>query len=539
MKINASRFVKGTFLLTASGFAVRLLGFIYKVYLSNTIGAEGMGLLQLIAPVFTVVVTAISAGVSNAVSGMVAADIAGNCGRNCSRIALCSSVLSAFMGIAASVALFFGAECISKYIFCDERTMLSFMVMIPSIPFICVSAALKGYFFGRQNMTPASVAQIIEQVIRISIIVAFIARFAQTRLDVACALASGGLVAGEVFNLLTVSVFYAFSAKKKKKRRKDFDANKSRRKLTSEIVKNSAPVSAGKLLTSVLTAIETVIIPIALVRGGLDKSAGLAALGRISGMALPLMMFPGIITAAMSTSLIPAISGAEAVGRLKERDMKIEKSIRFSIIMGFAVFGVFYGFAPQIASITYPNAGIAEILRKMSCICIFLYPMQTLAGIMNGLAMQKRSLINSAIGYTLRIAITWLCVPGCGVDGYIAAVVTGDGIVCLLDMIFVLSRSSMMLSLFKWSMWPALSAAAAVAASKLCTPVLNVDGKFHIITVILLGAVFGMTLLIASWNTAGLFFGDILKNIRGATVNFGKGYGKSEKENRHKKVDIT
>ena len=49
MKKNKT-FISGAVILMLSGLVVRMVGFVYRVYLSNLIGAEGMGLFQLVVP---------------------------------------------------------------------------------------------------------------------------------------------------------------------------------------------------------------------------------------------------------------------------------------------------------------------------------------------------------------------------------------------------------------------------------------------------------------------------------------------------------
>ncbi len=65
----------GTLLLTAAGILSRFIGFFYKIFLSRTIGAEGLGIYQLIFPVMALCFSLTSAGIQTSVSRFVSSEI--------------------------------------------------------------------------------------------------------------------------------------------------------------------------------------------------------------------------------------------------------------------------------------------------------------------------------------------------------------------------------------------------------------------------------------------------------------------------------
>ena len=71
MKINTKSMLYGTIILSMANFIVRLLGFVYRVFLSRTIGSQGMGLVQLVYPVFYIGIALTTTGIPIAVSRLI------------------------------------------------------------------------------------------------------------------------------------------------------------------------------------------------------------------------------------------------------------------------------------------------------------------------------------------------------------------------------------------------------------------------------------------------------------------------------------
>jgi stage V sporulation protein B len=113
-------FVSGVIILMLAGFAVKICGFIYRIYLSNLIGSEGMGLFQLIAPVYSLIILTLTSGISIAVSRMVAGELAQKHIVNLRRITYCALVMVLFGGLIISVLFFLNLDFIANVILKDR-----------------------------------------------------------------------------------------------------------------------------------------------------------------------------------------------------------------------------------------------------------------------------------------------------------------------------------------------------------------------------------------------------------------------------------
>lgn len=208
-------FVGSAIVLMLAGFIVKILGFVYRIYLSNLIGAEGMGLFQLISPIYSLIILTLTSGISIAVSKMVAEEMAKNHSVNLRRITSCALFIVISSGIVVSVLLYLFIDPIVNVILKDSRTYYSMLLLIPCIPVVAAASALKGYFYGIQEVVPTAFSQIAEQVVRITLVITMAGYFLNIGLEYACALATIGMAAGEIANLLVLLVVYKLKKTRK------------------------------------------------------------------------------------------------------------------------------------------------------------------------------------------------------------------------------------------------------------------------------------------------------------------------------------
>lgn len=448
-------FVSGAIILMMSGFIVRILGFIYRIYLSNLIGAEGMGLFQLIFPVYSLVILTLTSGISIAVSKMVAEEHAKNHIINLRRITFCAAGMVISAGIAVSVFMFLYIDFISNIILKDSRTYYSLMFLIPTIPIIAAASALKGYFYGIQEVIPTALSQIAEQIVRIGLVMAMAGYFADAGLEYACALATIGMALGEIGNLAVLFIVYRMKKKKDQTTKSKFGFIR-KRFIIKELLKTSLPVSFNRFITSIMSAIEAILIPRRFVAGGMEYQHSMEEFGKLTGMAMPLIFFPSLVTSSLATTLVPAISEAASLKNFRTVNYRISKSIQFTFILGFIFTAIFLRFPNEIGNLVYKKEKIGEIFYLLSFTSIFLYLQQTLLGTLNGLGKQGISLRNSIIGYVIRISFVYFCIPLYGTKGYVCGLVISSACVCGLNLHTVVKTTGMTLDIRNWIFKPGL-----------------------------------------------------------------------------------
>ena len=118
--MNLSRMIKnplviGTLFLTISGALSRIIGFFYRIFLSQTIGAEGIGIYQLVTPAFVICFSIAAAGIQSAISRFVAAAYAKPNEREAKLFLLCGCTLSLFISVFLATVLYCNAGFISDF----------------------------------------------------------------------------------------------------------------------------------------------------------------------------------------------------------------------------------------------------------------------------------------------------------------------------------------------------------------------------------------------------------------------------------------
>lgn len=447
-------FITGAIILMIAGFITRIIGFVYRIYLSNLIGAEGMGVYQLIVPIYSLIILTLTSGVSIAVSKMVAEEAAKGNYINIKRISKVGLAGVLVVSAVVSLFLYMNIDFIVNFVLKDRRTYSAVMVMIPCIPFIVAASAYKGYFYGIQEVTPTAISQIVEQLVKMGILMALAAHFMEAGLEYACALATVGMALGEMSNLFILALYYRF---KKYPHIKPVSEKGLMRKrnLIRAITGSAAPISFNRFITSTMGAIEVILIPQRLLAGGLNHIQSMEEYGKLAGMAMPLLMFPALVTASLATTLVPAISESISLNNFSRANYRISKSIQITMVVGFVFMALFACYSGRIADIIYPGQEVGHTLFLLSFTCIFIYLSQILTGIMNGLGKQGLLLTNSVVGSAIRIACVFFLIPKFGIPSYIVGIIASSLIVCILNFITIIRNTGMALDFRHWLVRPA------------------------------------------------------------------------------------
>ena len=511
-------FLGGAAILVAAGLITRLLGFVYRIYLSNIIGAEGMGLIGLVGPVYSLIVLTLTSGVSIAVSRLTAEERAKGNECNTGRITRVAIMVVGLGGVIASLVMLLAGHLISDVILKDPRTYLSLLALVPCVPIVACEGAIKGYFYGVQKVAPPAVANVLEQVVRIGLVILVLPQILNAADSViagsswgvlasACALVTVAGAIGEIVNLTVLYVIYVIDRKKSER----CGTLLRRREIGGKILRISVPISVNRLLTSVIGAVEAILIPRRLLVSGLDYQESLSQLGRLSGMASPLIYFPTVITSAIATTLVPAISEAVSLKNYHLANSRISRSIQISTVLGFVFMIVFMCFPNEIGNFLYEKEHIGAILYQLSFTCVFVYLQQTFTGILNGFDKQKEALRSSVIGDLVRIGFVWFAVPVYGVKGYVYGMIVSCIIVCVMNFTVIMKTTGMSVDFRNWIIKPGLVSLGMYFLSgfiKKAVDIFPLSGKLETLILVFVTVAFSLMAM----SAVGVFrLKDILK----------------------------
>jgi len=443
-------------------FIVKIIGFVYRIYIANTIGAEGMGLFQLVLPVYNLVLLGLTAGVGIAVSRLVAEQTAKGNHRNASRIATVAGAGVFAASSAVVVIMFFNLDFIVNILVGDMRTKSAMYYLLPAIPFIAGITAIKGYYYGKQEVTPNAISQVFEQIAKLIAVYSLAYIFANGDLEMKCLYATVGLITGELANVFIV--FIAFRFRKGAKPASDEKILK-KREIGRSILRICLPVTTNRLILSLLGTVEFLWIPHRLALYGLNASESLAEYGKLTGMAAPVITFPSMLTGALATALVPAIAEGVAMRKMNGANRQISRSIRVTLVLGFFFTSLFICFGSELSDLIYPGQDVGRLMFMLSFTGAFFYLQQTLIGILNGLGKETVTLKHSMITSTLRLGFVWFGIPYFGLPAYVTALVLSNLVGAVLNLRTTVKTTGMAIEIGDWLVKPLVAAMSGVIAA--------------------------------------------------------------------------
>ncbi len=416
--------ITGTLLLTAAGFAVRILGFFYRIFLSRTIGAEGLGLYNLVHPLYGICFALCAGSIQTAISRCIAANLS-------HRKLFFRTGLMISLSIAAilAVVLSVGSQFLADQVLLESRCGELLRLMALSIPFSAIHACVNGYYYGMQRTRVPAASQITEQLIRMGVVFLMALFFQNRGIPITTELAVLGHLAGEVgscfYAALTFLVFdrsvkLTFSPSTVQ------PAASSAFHAGQELMSMALPLMGNRLVLNLLSSAEAIWIPSRLLLSGLTSSEAFEIYGVLTGMALPFIFFPSAITNSMAVILLPAVAGAQADGREHHIREAVLTSLRYSLYMGILCIGVFTCFGDFLGNVVFHEASAGYFMKVLAWLCPFLYLATTTGSILNGLGKTSAVFLQNTAALSLRLAFVFFGIPQFGIQACLWGMLTSE-----------------------------------------------------------------------------------------------------------------
>ncbi len=408
-------FIKNAAILTVSSLILRFAGIVFKVWLAAKIGSEGIGLYQLVFSVYMFAATFATSGICTAVTRLVSEELVIGDKTGVKRIIKRCVELSCVIAIITIAVLYFGAEFISINILHEARATLSLKILAFSLPFMGICSCIKGYFMARRKASPSSSSQLLEQVVRIVIIMLIIGKYDNLKLEYACAAVFLGDTLAEAASCFYVYIRYRLDFKKLKI---TTPVTRAPYKLLPAISHIALPITTGRYLNSLLRMIENILVPLCLTNSAMGGN-GISLFGMIKGMALPILFFPSTLLGALSTLLLPEISEAAIRGRKAVVQSIAYRIIKITSIISIIFSALFLVSGRQLGMLIYKSADVGFLLCALSPIIPFMYLDAICDGILKGLDQQKFTFRTSVGDSAIRIILILLFLNRWGIYGFI------------------------------------------------------------------------------------------------------------------------
>ncbi|MDF2500367.1 MAG: polysaccharide biosynthesis protein [Anaerosporomusa subterranea] len=464
-KKQTRSFLKGALILSIAGFFVKGIGFLNWIILSRVLGAEGIGLYQMAYPVYLLALSLSSAGLPVAISIITAEKLARGDYRGAGRVFQVSLSVLTLTGFLLSLAVWTGADSLIELkLIRDPRAYYSILALAPAIFFVTLLSSFRGYLQGWQRMTPTAVSQVVEQLLRVATMLIFASMLLPKGLEYAAAGATFGAAPGAAAGLM-VLIYYYWQVRTEAKAKIAAQPKEIQQEPIWTIVRRlvllALPVSVSDLMLPVVSNLDLLIVPGRLEDAGYSVSQATELFGHLTGMAVPLVNLTTILTAAMATSLVPAISAAYAVGDTQGVKSRIATAVRISHMVTLPAFAVLLTLAAPIADMVYhaPQAGRPLEIMAVSVFLLGLHQVTT--GVLQGMGHTTVPLVNMGLSALAKVILNWLLVglPALGIAGAALATVADIGLAAVLNLYFLHRYSGFHLAIGE--LWrPALAATA-------------------------------------------------------------------------------
>lgn len=442
--------VTGTVILTLTGLLSRFIGFFYRIFLSNAFGAEGMGIYQLIAPVLALSFALTASGIQTAISKYVASETSTHDYHTSFRTLWAGFLMAMALSLACALGIYLYADGIAVTFLMERRTAPLLRIIALSIPMATVHSCINGYFYGIRRTAIPAFSQLAEQVFRVGSVYLIYYFFRQHDMQPTISFAVAGLVIGESASMIVSVVailaraHHVFPARDR--RLPGAPALSSYRRICGRLLQLAVPLSANRLVLNLLQSIEAIYIPNKLMAYGLNNADALGVYGVLTGMSLPLILFPSAITNSISVLLLPIVSEADASGNTGAVKRAIVTSIRCCLLLGFGCTALFLLLGRPAGRLLFHSELAGSFILTLSFICPFMYIASTLGSILNGLGKTAQTFLYSVVSLLLRLLFVFIAIPRYGIKGYLWGMLASQmlqTLLCTVSALHISHRSQM------------------------------------------------------------------------------------------------
>ena len=426
-------FITGTLLLTSTGFICRILGFFYRIFMSRTIGAEGLGIYNMVHPIFSICFAVCAGSIQTALSQYVAANQTR--GRAVFRTGL---VIAMGMSFLLAWVIYGNAGFLAEKLLLEARCAPYLPVMAVSVPFAALHACINGYYYGMQKARVTAFSQVAEQVIRMGAVFLIASIWLESGRQITVSLAVYGHLIGEMASaVFTVFCLGFFPPCKDGDSRRAPAIPLSFGATAAPLMALALPLMGNRLILNVLGSAEAIWIPNRLMSSGLTNSEALSVYGVLTSMALPFILFPSAITNSMAVLLLPTVAEAQADGNEARISSMISMSLRYSCYMGVLCIGIFTIFGNQLGVSVFHDQNAGTYITILSWLCPFMYLATTMGSILNGLGRTSSTFFQNVFAMVIRLAFVLFAIPRYGILGYLWGMLVSELALALMSFLAV------------------------------------------------------------------------------------------------------
>lgn len=457
---KAKLFFINSLVMIATSLILRVIEVSFNVYISNKIGLAGMGLVQIIMSVFGFSVIVACSGIGLASTRLVSEELAYNSHSGIRKSMRSCLTYAIVFGSVAGFVLFVGGDFIGTHLLKDPRTIKSLHILAISLPFYSAQCALYGYFTAVRKVFLSSMTQILEMGARIGLTVYFIETNLHRGMEATC---NGMMMAATLSEVVAFTLMFSvYYIDKRRFNRKDTTKNN----IPKRLFRISLPVAFSSYVCSALVTIKNVMIPIGLVKYGMTRDEALSQFGVISGMVIPIILFPAAFIGTFSSLIVPEITECYRLNNRKKINYIITRAFQITLIFTICVIAIFLKFPNEFGIVVYKNINIGAYIRILTPLALIAYLDGVTDAMLKGLDEQVASMFFNIFDSAFSIVLVYFLLPRFGLGGLLFLMFASKLLNTYLSINKIAKITDFKLKYFDWMIKPMICAFISVVFSK-------------------------------------------------------------------------
>ncbi len=392
-------------IVTIFSIATRLMSFIFKMWMSRSLGAEMVGLYQIALSVILMLLT-----ITSGAPTVLSRKIAQTSSIKKQNSLMCASLILGLLISITMCAILYVTSPYLGFLFTNEACLPIFLIMLPTLITSTLYASLRSWFWGRKNFLAFSSTELLDEIVKIILAVVF-ASGVIISMDGAKGIALA-LTLADVICVVVLSIIFFISG-----------GRLSKPSGFKDLTLRSIPLSGTRIVTSIGASLTALIIPQMLISSGMSVESATAEYGRVAGMALPLIMAPITFIGALSVVLTPDIAKLKTNGNISSLKSKLSSSMTFAMLISSIFYVLYLPLGTIFGNILFKDAHAGEFVSYCSIILFPIAIAQSTTPMLNSLGKERNTFIHTLLGALSMIPCILLLPPLIGV--YSMAVASG------------------------------------------------------------------------------------------------------------------
>lgn len=416
-----NKFIKSTVILLIGGIITKLLSFVIRIYFTRAVGQDGINIYSLIMPSYSLFITICQLGFPISISNIVAKGE--KRGKN---------VIFSIIPVAIIVNLFliliiiFAAKYLCNNLLHNPDCYYPLISLAFVLPFISLSSIIRGYFFGKQQMLPHSISNIVEQLFKLFVVLIIIPFLLKYGTIIAV---SGYILISILSETMSIIIFLLYLPKGFNMNIKDIKPDLGTMK---DVLAIGLPTTGSRIIGNIAYFLEPIILSFGMIKSGYSTNYIINEYAVYNTYTLGVLMVPTYFLVAISTSLLPEI--AKNLFNKEKIKKLLKRIVIFSLLLGVFSNIIIYFFAGDILNIIFnTTAGFNYI--KLLCFFFILYYLEApLSTALQALGESKYLMRTTIISSILKLFIIYFgSLLHIGIYGLIISEIASIIIVVILN----------------------------------------------------------------------------------------------------------